>query len=112
MNKKGSKSPGGPKGFAAMTPAGRRVCGSLGGKLAHLGGKAHEYTTDEARREGTRGGKQTAARNDMSAIGKLGGRPRKEVVVPAEPAPVAPKPVAPPAQPTGPDPWAFLKDSK
>ncbi len=46
----------GKKGFAALDPAERKKISSLGGKAAHRAGTAHEFTTDEARRAGQKGG--------------------------------------------------------
>ncbi len=45
-----------------------------GGKAAHECGKAHEFTTDEARAAGRKGGEAVSAnRSHMSEIGRLGG---------------------------------------
>ncbi len=45
------------KGFAAMTPEQRRAIASLGGKAAHAQGTAHQFTTEEAKIAGSKGGK-------------------------------------------------------
>lgn len=45
-----------PRGWAAMTPETRQRIASLGGKAAHARGKAHQWTTEEAREAGRRGG--------------------------------------------------------
>jgi hypothetical protein len=44
------------RGFAAMTPGRRRVVSGNGGKTAHALGRAHEFTTEEARKAGVKGG--------------------------------------------------------
>ena len=44
------------KGFAAMDKAKQREIASKGGKAAHEKGTAHEWTSDEARTAGRKGG--------------------------------------------------------
>ncbi len=46
------KPAGRGRGFASMTPEQRRVIASQGGKAAHAGGHAHQFTTEEARAAG------------------------------------------------------------
>ena len=48
------------RGFAAMDPETRRRVSSVGGKAAHAKGAAHEFTSDEARAAGSKGGRATA----------------------------------------------------
>lgn len=51
-----------PKGFAAMD---RKLVSEIarkGGKAAHVAGTAHEFTSDEARIAGSKGGRATHAR--------------------------------------------------
>jgi len=43
-------------GFAALTPEARAIVSSRGGKSAHAQGKAHTFTSDEARAAGSKGG--------------------------------------------------------
>ncbi len=45
-----------PRGFAAMTREQVAEIASKGGVSAHASGKAHQFTTDEARAAGTLGG--------------------------------------------------------
>lgn len=45
-----------PRGFAAMDPDKVREIASRGGKAAHVTGKAHQFTSDEARIAGKKGG--------------------------------------------------------
>lgn len=44
------------RGFASMDPEKRRKIASKGGKAAHKKGTAHEWTTEEAREAGRKGG--------------------------------------------------------
>ena len=51
------------RGFAAMDPDKQRRIASEGGKAAHEKGKAHEFTPDEARLAGQKGGRARGGRN-------------------------------------------------
>ena len=53
------------RGFAAMDPAKQREIASKGGRAAHQKGTAHEFTSEEARVAGRKGGE--ASRNRLSA---------------------------------------------
>ena len=44
------------RGFASMDPDKQRLIASKGGKAAHQKGTAHEWTVDEAREAGKKGG--------------------------------------------------------
>lgn len=44
------------RGFAAMTPERQREIGSQGGRAAHQQGVAHEWSREEARAAGKKGG--------------------------------------------------------
>lgn len=44
------------RGFAAMDPKKQREIASKGGRAAHLHGAAHEWSSDEARMAGRKGG--------------------------------------------------------
>lgn len=48
--------PGRPRGFAAMDPAVHKEICRKGGVAAHQLGKAHEFSSDEAREAGRKGG--------------------------------------------------------
>lgn len=50
------------RGFAAMHPDKVRAIASAGGKAAHKAGTAHEFTSEEARIAGSKGGKAAAAK--------------------------------------------------
>ena len=45
-----------PRGFAAMDPEKVRSIASKGGKAAHVQGTAHQFSSDEAREAGKKGG--------------------------------------------------------
>ncbi len=46
-----------------------------GGRAAHVKGTAHEFTTDEARAAGRKGGERVSTnREHMSRIGRIGGK--------------------------------------
>jgi len=55
----------GKRGFASMDRNRQREIASKGGKLAHLRGQAHEWTPEEAREAGRKGG--TAVRQRKPA---------------------------------------------
>ncbi len=62
------------RGFAAMNPAKQKAIASSGGKKAHAVGNAHEFTSDEARAAGTKGGRTISANKaHMAEIGRKGG---------------------------------------
>ena len=44
------------RGFASMSPEKQRDIASKGGRAAHQKGTAHEWTSDEARNAGRKGG--------------------------------------------------------
>lgn len=65
------------RGFASMDPAKQKEIASKGGKAAHAKGTAHEFTSDEARVAGRKGGEAVSRdRAHMSAIGREGGHSR------------------------------------
>ncbi len=63
------------RGFAAMDPEKQKEIASEGGRAAHRQGVAHEWSSDEAREAGRKGG-QIVSRNreHMSEIGRRGGQ--------------------------------------
>lgn len=72
------------RGFASMSPEKQREIASKGGRAAHQKGTAHEWTSEEARSAGRKGGQISR-----------GGRGRL-----VEPAPQAsPEAAAPPSEP-------------
>lgn len=50
------------RGFAAMDPKVVSRIASKGGKAAHTAGTAHEFTSEEAREAGRKGGRATHAK--------------------------------------------------
>lgn len=65
------------RGFASMDSSRQRDIASKGGKAAHAKGTAHEWTADEARRAGRKGGEVVSRdRAHMEAIGRAGGEAR------------------------------------
>jgi general stress protein YciG len=57
-----------------MDPEKQREIASMGGRAAHEKGTAHEFTTDEARQAGRRGGRTVSRDRDyMAEIGRRGG---------------------------------------
>src|SRR6476620_10153613 len=63
------------RGFASMSSEKQREIARKGGRAAHEKGTAHEFTTDEARAAGRKGGERVSAdRRHMAEIGRLGGR--------------------------------------
>jgi uncharacterized protein len=62
------------RGFASMTLEQLREIASKGGKAAHAQGKAHRFTSEEAKIAGRKGGQKIAAdREYMARIGRKGG---------------------------------------
>jgi uncharacterized protein len=53
QNKGGGKQ---KRGFASMDPEKQREIASKGGRTAHERGTAHQFTSEEARRAGRKGG--------------------------------------------------------
>jgi uncharacterized protein len=62
-------------GFASMDRHKQREIARKGGMAAHQKGTAHEFTVEEARDAGRKGGQQVSSnRSHMIEIGRLGGR--------------------------------------
>jgi general stress protein YciG len=63
------------RGFASMNAEKQREIARKGGRAAHEKGTAHEFSSDEARAAGRKGGERVSAdRRHMAEIGRLGGR--------------------------------------
>ncbi|MEB3182511.1 MAG: KGG domain-containing protein [Nostocaceae cyanobacterium] len=63
------------RGFASMDEDKQREIASKGGKAAHEKGTAHEFTSEEAREAGRKGGETTSQnREHMAKIGREGGK--------------------------------------
>src|ERR1700712_3743242 len=66
------------RGFALMNPERQREIARKGGKAAHEKGTAHQFTSDEAREAGRKGGQVVSHnREHMVEIGRNGGRARR-----------------------------------
>jgi len=63
------------RGFASMDQQRQKEIASLGGRAAHQKGTAHEFSTEEAKAAGHKGG-TSVSRNiqHMSEIGRRGGQ--------------------------------------
>jgi general stress protein YciG len=62
------------RGFASMDPNKQRDIASKGGRAAHQKGTAHEWTSDEAREAGRKGGQASHLRRRAAA----GERPEQQ----------------------------------
>ena len=66
-------------GFAAMSREELREIASRGGRAAHAAGHAYEFTSEEARKAGRRGGALVSRdREHMAKIGRRGGRAKRK----------------------------------
>jgi general stress protein YciG len=83
-NKEGNNTPNGSdtpgtsrRGFASMDQNRQRDIASQGGRAAHERGTAHEFTSEEAREAGRKGGEAVSQnRSHMAEIGRRGGEAR------------------------------------
>lgn len=63
------------RGFASMDKEQQRRIASAGGRAAHISGNAHQFTPEEARLAGQKGGRTVSRdRSHMAQIGEKGGR--------------------------------------
>ena len=63
------------RGFAGMDDDKQREIASEGGRAAHEKGTAHEFSSEEAREAGRKGGESVSEdREHMSDIGQKGGQ--------------------------------------
>jgi general stress protein YciG len=73
------------RGFASMDRSKQRDIASKGGKAAHQKGTAHEWTSEEAREAGRKGGmashrrKQEQQQTPQAPDGATGGTPESEM---------------------------------
>ena len=65
MTEKGCRT----RGFASMDPARQREIASQGGITAHQQGRAHKWTSEEARIAGSKGGLARKAKHDARKAG-------------------------------------------
>jgi general stress protein YciG len=67
------------RGFATMDKEKQREIASKGGKAAHKMGRAHEFTSEEAREAGKKGGKRVSQdKEHMANIGRKGGKSSRQ----------------------------------
>jgi general stress protein YciG len=66
-NTQGSTGGKSNRGFASMDPERQRQIASEGGKAAHEKGTAHEFTSEEAREAGRKGGQARSANRKKSS---------------------------------------------
>ena len=63
------------RGFASMDTQKQKEIARKGGRAAHEKGTAHEFTSEEARAAGRKGGERVSLdRSHMSRIGRMGGK--------------------------------------
>ena len=62
-----------PRGFAAMDPQAQRAIAAKGGRAAHQKGTAHEFTSEEARVAGRKGGEASRGGRRSSGEGQNSG---------------------------------------
>ncbi len=75
MSEKIEKKEKSKRGFASMDAERQRQIASEGGRAAHEKGTAHEFTSEEAREAGRKGGEAVSKdRKHMAEIGREGGR--------------------------------------
>jgi general stress protein YciG len=84
------------RGFASMDQEKQRSIASLGGRAAHQQGTAHEFSSEEAREAGRKGGEAVSAnRAHMAAIGRKGGEASHRGSAAARAAAQSSQPAAP-----------------
>lgn len=76
------------RGFASMDPEKHRRIASEGGKAAHRKGRAHEWTPEEARIAGRKGGSVAGRAKDKA---RVAANPGAQSFYEDPPAPVEPK---------------------
>ena len=70
-NNQGNQGGKSNRGFASMDPQRQREIASEGGRAAHEKGTAHEFTSEEAREAGRKGGMARSA-NRRNAVNQSG----------------------------------------
>ncbi|MBC5765043.1 KGG domain-containing protein [Ramlibacter albus] len=71
----GMKSGKSNRGFASMDPERQRQIASEGGRAAHEKGTAHEFTSEEAREAGRKGGMARSANRSKANQSNQGNQP-------------------------------------
>jgi general stress protein YciG len=72
------------RGFASMSPEKQREIASKGGRAAHQKGTAHEWTSDEARVAGRKGGQVSRGGRGRLAEPPVESQPSASASAPAE----------------------------
>lgn len=73
-NNRGEQTGKTARGFASMDPEKQRQIAREGGRAAHIKGTAHQFSPEEARAAGKKGGEAVSKnREHMSRIGRKGG---------------------------------------
>jgi uncharacterized protein len=67
------------RGFASMSPEKQREIASKGGRAAHQKGTAHEWTSEEARSAGRKGGQISRGGRGRLVEGPVSGSPQAEM---------------------------------
>ena len=67
------------RGFASMSPEKQREIASKGGRAAHQKGTAHEWTSEEARSAGRKGGQISRGGRGRLVEGPVSGTPQTEM---------------------------------
>jgi uncharacterized protein len=71
------------RGFASMSPEKQREIASKGGRAAHQKGTAHEWTSEEARSAGRKGGQISRGGRGRLVEAPVGGAPASTDMGPA-----------------------------
>lgn len=66
-------------GFAALTKEQRKEMGAIGGRASHAKGTGHEWTSEEAKEAGRRGGARSRGGRRAILEGQEGQRGDREV---------------------------------
>ena len=66
-NNQGNQGGKSNRGFASMDPERQRQIASEGGRAAHEKGTAHEFTSEEAREAGRKGGQARSQKRNAAA---------------------------------------------
>lgn len=72
-NNQGTQGGKSNRGFASMDPQRQREIASEGGRAAHEKGTAHEFTSEEAREAGRKGGMARSANRRTATSASSGG---------------------------------------
>lgn len=91
------------RGFASMNDERQREIARLGGRAAHAQGRAHQFSVDEARAAGKKGGQAVREKYGpefYANIGRIGGGRRGQQARPPAVTTVSTTPPAMPSLPT------------